>query len=604
MVVGRVSRISGPLVVAEDMSGSMFYETVAVGEEGLIGEIIGLEGDKATIQVYEDTTGLMIEEKVVSSGKSLTVELGPGIIGMVYDGLQRPLIELERLSGGFLRRGVTTGRLSRERKWHFKPTLKKHAKVTGGDTIGLVMETSLFEHRIMIPPDVNGELEYVAEEGEYLVEDTIATVGRQDVKTDLKMYQEWPVRKPRPCAARLDPSDLLTTGVRVVDCLFPIAKGGKVMVPGGFGTGKTVLLQDFAKWTRTHVNILTGCGERGNEIADALTSFLTLKDSATGVPLSEKTVFISNTSNMPVAARETSILVGMTIAEYIRDMGYDVLLVADSTSRWAEAMREIAGRLEEMPGEEGFPAYLGSKLAEFYERSGVVKCLGSPERTGSVTTIGAVSPPGGDFSEPVTQATMRIVRALLALDVSLANQRHFPAISWLSSYSLYGDTVKKSWSETDPDWSQHREKALDLLQQEARLQEIVRLVGPEALPAEDRLTLEVSKMIREDFLMQSAYNEVDAFSDLNKTSLMLMAIIEYHQRARETLAHGVAIQHIMHLPIKQRIARMKEISKDAATHEIQDIISGIKQEFSQVHVSEMNKIVSTNEEARSSEEGL
>jgi len=579
MVVGKISRISGPLVVAEGMNGAMFYEAVRVGEENLIGEIIGLEGDKAIIQVYEDTTGLMIGGKVESSGKPLTVELGPGIVGMVYDGLERPLIKLEELTGFFLKREITVERLSRSKKWHFRPVIKKNSKISGGDILGLVNETNLIQHKIMASPGVNGMLEFLASEGDYTVDEVIATVGQGGKKTELKMYQEWPVRKPRPYAAKLDPYDLLITGVRVIDCLFPIAKGGKVTVPGGFGTGKTVLLQNLAKWTRTDMNLFVGCGERGNEMADALTSFLKLKDPDTGVPLSEKAIFIANTSNMPVAARETSVFIGMTIAEYIRDMGYNVLLVADSTSRWAEAMREISGRLEEMPSEEGFPAYLASRLAEFYERSGVVKCMGSPERIGSVTVFGAVSPPGADFSEPVTQGTLRIVRALLALDVSLANQRHFPAISWLSSYSLYSDNVKEKWTEVYPEWAHHREIVLDLLQQEARLQEIVRLVGPEALPAEDRLILEVSEMIREDFLMQSAYSESDAFSGLNKTSLMLKAIIEYYRSASEEMANGVSIERIKELPIRQRIARMKELEQEVITPEIESIISEMYKEF-------------------------
>lgn len=572
MVVGKISTVSGPLVIAESMSGATFYETVRIGEENLVGEIVGLEGDRAMIQVYEDTTGLTVGEEVESTGKPLTVELGPGILGMVYDGLQKPLIRVEELTGPFLKRGITAESLSRKKEWRFRPVIKENAKVSGGDILGVVNETNLVEHKIMVPPSVDGRLEFLASEGDYSIDEVIATVEHGGEKIGLKMYQEWPVRNPRPYATKLDPYDLLITGVRVIDCLFPIAKGGKVAVPGGFGTGKTVLLQNLAKWTRTHVNIFVGCGERGNEMADALTSLLKLKDPDTGVPLTEKAIFIANTSNMPIAARETSVFIGMTIAEYLRDMGYDVLLVADSTSRWAEALREMAGRLEEMPSEEGFPAYLGSRQAEFYERSGVVRCMGSPERVGSVTVFGAVSPPGADFSEPVTQGTLRIVRALLALDVSLANQRHFPAISWLLSYSLYGDSVRERWSQVYPEWAEHRKIALDLLQQEARLQEIVRLVGPEALPEEDRLTLDVSKMVREDFLMQSAYSEVDAFSDLNKTSLMSKAIIEYHKRAREDIAKGVSIELIREWPVKQKIARMKESSVIA---EIQSIIGEI-----------------------------
>ncbi len=575
MVVGKISRVSGPLVIADDMSGATFHETVKIGEENLVGEIIGLDGQNAMIQVYEDTTGLMVGERVESIGKPLTAELGPGILGVVYDGLQRPLISLEKLTGPFLTRGIVAPSLSREKKWRFIPAIKQNVNVSGGDILGTVNETNLIEHKIMVPPGVNGKLESLVSEGDYSVDEVIGTVTGGSAKTSLRMLQEWPVRNPRPYSMKLDPHDLLITGVRVIDCLFPIAKGGKVAVPGGFGTGKTVILQDLAKWARTQVNIFVGCGERGNEMADALTGLLSLKDPGTGAPLTEKAIFIANTSNMPIAARETSVFIGMTIAEYFRDMGYDVLLVADSTSRWAEALREMAGRLEEMPSEEGFPAYLGSRLAEFYERSGEVKCAGSPARSGSVTVFGSVSPPGADFSEPVTQSTLRIVRVLLALDASLANQRHFPSISWLTSYSLYGDSVAEEWGKTYPEWAEHRRMALHLLQQEARLQEIVRLVGPEALPVEDRLTLDVAKMIREDFLMQSAYSEVDAFSDLNKTSLMSQAIIEYYRRARDDVAKGVSIQQLRESIVKQRIARMKELKTEIVTPEMQSIIKEI-----------------------------
>ncbi len=575
MVVGKISRVSGPLVIADDMSGATFHETVKIGEENLVGEIIGLDGQNAMIQVYEDTTGLMVGERVESIGKPLTAELGPGILGVVYDGLQRPLISLEKLTGPFLTRGIVAPSLSREKKWRFIPAIKQNVNVSGGDILGTVNETNLIEHKIMVPPGVNGKLESLVSEGDYSVDEVIGTVTGGSAKASLRMLQEWPVRNPRPYSMKLDPHDLLITGVRVIDCLFPIAKGGKVAVPGGFGTGKTVILQDLAKWARTQVNIFVGCGERGNEMADALTGLLSLKDPGTGAPLTEKAIFIANTSNMPIAARETSVFIGMTIAEYFRDMGYDVLLVADSTSRWAEALREMAGRLEEMPSEEGFPAYLGSRLAEFYERSGEVKCAGSPARSGSVTVFGSVSPPGADFSEPVTQSTLRIVRVLLALDASLANQRHFPSISWLTSYSLYGDSVAEEWSKTYPEWAEHRRMSLHLLQQEARLQEIVRLVGPEALPVEDRLTLDVAKMIREDFLMQSAYSEVDAFSDLNKTSLMSQAIIEYYRRARDDVAKGVSIQQLRESIVKQRIARMKELKTEIVTPEIQSIIKEI-----------------------------
>ncbi|RLG72872.1 MAG: V-type ATP synthase subunit A [Thermoprotei archaeon] len=587
MVVGRIWRISGPLVIAEGMRGAQVYEVVEVGEEALIGEIIGLEGDRAIIQVYEDTGGLTVGEKVVGTGKPLVAELGPGIVGTVYDGLQRPLSELEVLVGPFVRRGVRAHPLPRDKKWHFTPTIKPGEKVSGGDIIGVVPETPLIEHKIMVPPDVRGVVKEVIPEGDYTIEETIAVVECNGEKYELKMYHKWPVRRPRPSRKKLDPEEPLITGTRVIDYMFPLAKGGKAAIPGGFGTGKTVTLQQLTKWSHSQLNIYVGCGERGNEMADALHSFLKLKDPRSGRPLREKAVFIANTSNMPVAARETSVFMGITMGEYFRDMGYDVLLVADSTSRWAEAMREISGRLEEMPGEEGFPAYLGSRLAEFYERAGRVECIGKPPRIGSVTVVGAVSPPGADFSEPVTQNTLRIIQVLFALDVALANRRHFPAINWLISYSLYVDTVEKWWRKLDPEWKEIRATAMRLLQEEAELQEIVRLVGPEALPEKDKLTLEIARMIREDFLMQSAFHEIDTYSPPEKTHLMMKTIIRFYEKAKNVLEMGITVDEIRKLPVKYRIARMKEIPYDKVEEEIKKIWRQMDQEFKKLVAEKM-----------------
>jgi len=451
--MGRIWRISGPLIIAEEMKGAQVYEIVEIGDEGLIGEIIGLEGDRAMIQAHEDTLGLEVGQGVMRTGRILTAELGPGIVGSIYDGLQKPLTVLME-SGPFLKRGAKAFRLTRTTKWNFTPQVAVGDRVSGGDIIGTVPETELIEHRVMVPLGIGGVIKEIGK-GDYTVEEPIAWVEVDGQVKQLTLMQEWPVRKPRPYKQRLAPSGLLVTGMRIMDYMFPLALGGKAAIPGGFGTGKTVALQQLARWAQTHLNIYVGCGERGNEMADVLYSFRQLKDPSTGRLLQEKEVFLANTSNMPVVAREASIFMGITIAEYFRDMGYDVLLVADSTSRWAEAMREIGGRLEEMPGEEGFPAYLGSRLSSFYERAGIVECEGHPQRRGSVTIAGAISPPGADFSEPVTQNTLRIVDALYSLDVSLANRRHFPTISWLSSYSLYVDAVRDWWSDIAPEWEEN-----------------------------------------------------------------------------------------------------------------------------------------------------
>lgn len=560
--MGRIWRVSGPLVVAEDMKGSHVYEVVEIGEEGLIGEIVGLDGSRAIIQAHEDTLGLKVGEAVKGTGKVLSVELGPGIVGSIYDGLQKSLLTLGESSGAFIKRGAKAAALPRDRKWQFTPSVKVGDAVSEGDIVGTVPETNLIQHKIMVPLGVKGTIKEIRQ-GDYTVEEPVAWIsGNGDVR-ELTLMQEWAVRKPRPYRHRSDPSGLLTTGMRILDYMFPLALGGKASIPGGFGTGKTVALQQLARWAQTHLNIYVGCGERGNEMADVLYSFRQLKDPSTGRLLQEKEIFIANTSNMPVVAREASIFVGITMAEYFRDMGYDILLVADSTSRWAEAMREMSGRLEEMPGEEGFPSYMGSRLSSFYERAGMVECLGKPVRKGSVTIAGAVSPPGADFSEPVTQNTLRIIDALYALDVSLANKRHFPTINWLTSYSLYVDAVKDWWNKHDPGWEDTRARALRVLQQEAELEEIVRLVGPEALPEGDKLLLLIARMIREDFLQQSAYNEVDTYCTPAKAGLMLKTIIKFYELAQESLNSGTGIESIRSSPLVYRISRMKDIPNEA-----------------------------------------
>ena len=568
--MGKIWRVSGPLVIADDMKGSQVYEVVEIGEERLVGEIIGLEGNKAIIQAHEDTLGLKAGEVVRGTGRILSVELGPGLVGSIYDGLQKSLLTLVENIGPFIKRGARASALPRDKKWQFTPKVKAGDAVSQGDIIGTVPETYLIEHRIMVPAGVKGIVKEIRE-GDYTVEEPVAWVEHNGKVKELTLMQEWPVRKPRPYKQRFDPSGLLTTGMRVMDYMFPLALGGKAAIPGGFGTGKTVALQQLARWAQTHLNIYVGCGERGNEMADVLYSFRELKDPATGRLLQEKEIFIANTSNMPVVAREASIFVGITMAEYFRDMGYDILLVADSTSRWAEAMREMGGRLEEMPGEEGFPAYMGSRLSSFYERAGMVECLGGPERRGSVTVAGAVSPPGADFSEPVTQNTLRIVDALYTLEVSLANKRHFPTIGWLSSYSLYVDAVKDWWNKEDPGWENDRAAALRILQQEAELEEIVRLVGPEALPEGDKLLLLTAKMIREDFLQQSAYHEVDTYCMPAKAGLMLKTIIKFYELAQEMLNSGAGIESIRSSPVVYRISRMKDIANEAFKERVKEL---------------------------------
>ena len=568
--MGKIWRVSGPLVIAEEMKGSQVYEVVEIGEDGIVGEIVGLEGDRAIIQAHEDTLGLKVGELVAGTGRILSVELGPGLVGSIYDGLQKSLIALGENIGPFIKRGVKAEPLPRDKKWQFTPEVKAGDSVSQGDILGVVPETELIEHKIMVPVGLRGTVKEIRS-GDYTVEEPIVWLDHNGETTELTMMQKWPVRKPRPYKERFDPSGLLSTGMRIIDYMFPLALGGKASIPGGFGTGKTVTLQQLARWAQTHLNIYVGCGERGNEMADVLSSFRELKDPKTGRLLMEKEIFLANTSNMPVVAREASIFVGITMAEYFRDMGYDILLVADSTSRWAEAMREMSGRLEEMPGEEGFPSYMGSRLSSFYERAGMVECLGSPGRKGSVTVAGAVSPPGADFSEPVTQNTLRIIDALFALEVSLANKRHFPAISWLTSYSLYVDAVKDWWNEYDRGWENTRASALKLLQQEAELEEIVRLVGPESLPEADKLLLLVSRMIREDFLQQSAYHEVDTYCMPTKAGLMLKTIMKFYDLAQEMLDAGSGIESVRSSPMVYRISRMKDIPNEVAEEKMNEL---------------------------------
>jgi len=569
LTVGTISRISGPVVTAHGLRGSMMYEVVRVGDDALFGEVIRLDRDDAIIQVYEDTSGLTIGEKVESTGTQYSVMLGPGLLSSIYDGIQRPLPALLEMSGDFISRGVFPPGLDLSRRWPFTPVVSKGEHVRGGDLIGTVPEFHI-EHRIMVPPSVSGTVKEIYE-GEFTVEEPVCLL---DDGTEISMMQLWPARKPRPIQKKLDPDTLLITGQRIFDTMFPVAKGGTAMIPGGFGTGKTVAEQTLAKWSDTQIVVYIGCGERGNEMTDVLYEFPELIDPRTGLPLIERTVLIANTSNMPVAAREASIYTGITIAEYYRDMGYDVALMADSTSRWGEALREISGRLEEMPGEEGYPAYLATRLAAFYERAGRVICTGNDERIGSITVIGAVSPPGGDFSEPITQNTLRVAGTFWALDTSLAYRRHFPSVNWIKSYSLYLESLE-DWfgQEVAGDWQDLREEAMYLLQKEVELQEIVQLVGPDALPDSEKLILEVSRMLREDYLQQSAFHDIDSFCSLEKQYWMLKIILTFYEKARRAMNRGVGIDAILQLPIKKDIGRMKELAETRMVEEQIDKVS-------------------------------
>jgi len=554
MAAGKISRISGPVVIADGMRGSRMYDVVKVGDEELNAEIIRLEADRAVLQVYEDTSGLKVGEKVVPTGIPLSADLGPGLLSSIYDGIQRPLSLLAERSGSYISRGISVPGIDRSRKWEFTPAVKQGDQVKEGDILGTVQEFHLV-HRIMVPPRVSGTVRE-ARSGGFTIEEPVCTLedGRQ-----IPMLQRWPVRIGRPITKKLDPTVPLITGQRVFDLLFPVTKGGTAMIPGGFGTGKTVSEQTLAKWSDTQIVVYIGCGERGNEMTDVLAEFPELVDPRSGLPLMERTILIANTSNMPVAAREASIYTGITMAEYYRDMGYDVSLMADSTSRWGEALREVSGRLEEMPGEEGYPAYLATRLAAFYERAGRVVCMGSDGRVGSVTIVGAVSPPGGDFSEPITQNTLRIAGTFWALDTSLAYRRHFPAVNWIRSYSLYLDGIRGWFADKGfPDWKEVRDRTMYLLQKEVELQEIVQLVGPDALPESEKAILEVTRMIREDFLQQSAYDEVDSFCSLEKQYWMLRAILRFHEKMAEAMGKGVPLEKLLKLPVKTEIGRMKE----------------------------------------------
>jgi len=526
MEQGRIKKVTGPLVVAENISEVKMYEVVRVGNEKIIGEVIRIVGEDVYIQVYEDTAGVGPGEPVELTGESLSVELGPGLIANIYDGIQRPLKDLVEKSGAFIGRGIDCRALASEKKWHFKPKGKNGEEVSGGDILGEVQEKEFFVHRIMVPPTINGKVDFIAEEGDYTIDEIIAKIDGQEIK----MAQKWPIREPRPIKKKMIPNTALITGQRVIDTFFPIAKGGTGSVPGPFGSGKTVVQHQFAKWSDADVIIFIGCGERGNEMTDLLNEFPEINDPKTGRPLMERTVLVANTSNMPVAAREASVYTGITIAEYFRDMGYSVALLADSTSRWAEALREISGRLEEMPGDEGYPAYLGSRTAAFYERAGYFKCLGKDDREGYLTVVGAVSPPGGDLSEPVTQNTLRVTKVFWALDSALAYKRHFPAINWLNSYSLYDSDIKEFLEEKGgKGFNDLRVKAMKILQKEAALEEIVRLVGVDSLSPKDQLLLKTAKSIREDFLHQNAFDEEDSYTSLEKQYLMIKEIIDNHE---------------------------------------------------------------------------
>ncbi|MCS7145511.1 MAG: V-type ATP synthase subunit A [Aigarchaeota archaeon] len=586
-VKGVITWIAGPTLKAEGMTGVKMYEMVYAGEEKLIGEVIRLSGDNAYVQVYENTSGLAPGEPVIGTGGPLSVTLGPGVIGNVYDGVQRPLERISKMVGAFIKRGVSVPSVPLDKKWRFKPRIKVGENVEPGSVIGEVEETPLIKTFIMIPPNfLPGTLKYIAPEGEYTVLDQVAEVENRDGRVSVSMTHRWPVRTPRPIKRRLDPVVPLITGQRVLDVVFPMAKGGTGCIPGAFGTGKTVMLHQLAKWSDAKVILHIGCGERGNEEAEVLKEFPHLTDPYTNRPLMERTVLIANTSNMPVSAREASIYTGAAIAEYYRDMGYDVLLVADSTSRWAEALREISSRLEEMPAEEGYPSYLGSRLAEFYERAGRVEVLGNPSRIGSLTIVGAVSPPGGDFTEPVTTNTLRFVRVFWALDPNLAYTRHYPAVNWIMSYSAYVDTVREWWDKIAEDWYEARARLYSILRREEELLELVRLLGPEALADEENLVLDVARMIREGFLQQSAYDEVDSYCSSKKQYRMLKMFVDFYEYALTAIKRGVKIEDIRALPVIPKMLRAKytinndELGKfDELEAEIKSEINAMKAEI-------------------------
>ena len=562
MNIGKITKVSGPLIEAEGLTDANIYDVVEVSKDKLIGEIIEMRGDVTSIQVYEETTGIGPGDEVRSTGRPLSVELGPGMLERMYDGIQRPLEKLEMLAGNFLEKGVTAPALDREKLWDFEPLAKVGDDVVAGDILGIVEETTVITHKVMVPYGVSGKLKDI-KAGEFTVADTIAVVETEDGDKEINMIQYWPVRQGRPIKEKIDPNEPLITGQRVIDTFFPVAKGGTAAIPGPFGSGKTVVQHQIAKYADADIVIYVGCGERGNEMTDVLNEFPELVDPKTGESIMKRTVLIANTSNMPVAAREASIYTGITLAEYYRDMGYNVAMMADSTSRWAEALREMSGRLEEMPGDEGYPAYLASRVADFYERAGKVRVLGNREDIGTLSVIGAVSPPGGDMSEPVTQATLRIVKVFWGLDYDLSYQRHFPAINWLSSYSLYQDKMDKFIDgNVDEEFSTMRKRAMSLLQQESGLLEVVRLVGRDALSDDDKLKLNVTKSIREDYLQQNAFHDVDTYCSLNKQDKMLGIILYNYDKCLEALSKGVEIKEIEGLDVNESISRLKLISED------------------------------------------
>lgn len=578
-MAGRIIKVSGPLVIAEGMPEAQMYEVVRVSDKKLIGEIIEIRGNQASIQVYEETSGLGPGEPVYTTGESLSVELAPGLIESIFDGIQRPLDVIRSAAGDHITRGIDVEKLNKTRKWNFVPTVNKGDKVSFGDIIGTVRETSIVEHKIMVPYGVEGTIEEILS-GDFTIVDTIAKINTGSAVKDVQMLQKWPVRRGRPYKQKLSPTQPMITGQRVIDTFFPVAKGGTACIPGPFGSGKTVVQHQLAKWADAEIVVYVGCGERGNEMTDVLMEFPELKDPKTGEPLMKRTVLIANTSDMPVAAREASIYTGITIAEYFRDMGYSVALMADSTSRWAEALREMSGRLEEMPGEEGYPAYLGSKAAEFYERAGRVLCSGTSNREGTITAVGAVSPPGGDLSEPVTQATLRIVKVFWGLDASLAYKRHFPAINWLQSYSLYEDRLGEWFAkEVSNDWGTLRIEAMRLLQEEAELQEIVRLVGLDALSIKDKFTLETTRSIREDYLHQNAFHDIDTYASIQKQFRMLKLILMFQHEGQKALSEGAFFKDLTNLPVRERIAKAKLILENNLA-EFDNIEADIRKEVS------------------------
>lgn len=580
LIEGKILKVSGPLVIAEGMKRADMFDVVHVGKDKLIGEIIEMHGDRASVQVYEETAGLGRGDVVASTGAPLSVELGPGLIGNIYDGIQRPLEKLREMVGSNLTRGIVSPALDREKVWHFEATAQRGARVGGGDILGTVNESEALVHKVMVPPGMKGTL-LSLRTGDYRVTDKIGTLEDDEGNThDLTLMQKWPVRVARPHAGKLPPTEPMVTGQRSIDSLFPIARGGTACVPGPFGSGKTVVQHQLAKWSNVDLVVYIGCGERGNEMTDVLREFPELRDPRTGRSLMERTVLIANTSDMPVAAREASIYTGITIAEYYRDMGYTVAVIADSTSRWAEALREMSGRLEEMPGEEGYPAYLTSRLAQFYERAGKVTCLGSDGREGALSAIGAVSPAGGDISEPVTQATLRIVKVFWGLDSSLAYRRHFPAINWLNSYSLYRERLTGWFSENvSRDWMALTQRCLKTLQTEAELNEIVQLIGADALSPTDRLTLEVARSLREDFLQQDAMSDNDSYSPLEKQSRLLRLIFSFEDKSRRALERGAAIEEIAELPVREKIGRAKALPNDSYAPEFEKIEAELESEL-------------------------